>query len=154
MRDSRVISFLLLLLLFSHWVVANFLWPPWTASHQASLCSVSPRVCSNSCPLNRWCHPTISSSVISFSSCPQSFPARLSFLMNLPIWWPSIRASASVLSMNIQGWFPLRLTGLISWPSKGILKASGTTFQRYHSLVLILLYGPSFTSIHDYWNIQ
>jgi len=78
--------------------------------------SLSPRVCSNSYPLSWWCHPTISSSVVPFSSCPQSFPASGSF----PMSWlfasggQSIRASvlASVLPMNIQGWFPLGLTGL------------------------------------------
>ena len=74
------------------------------------------RVCSNSCPLSRWCHPTISFSVTLFFSCPQSFPASGSF----PMTWlfisggQSVGASASVLSMNIQGWFPLGLTGLIS----------------------------------------
>ena len=88
--------------------------------------SLSPRVCSNSnsCPLNRWCHPTISSSVAPFSSCPQSFPASGSF----PVSWlftsddQSIRASASasVLPMNIQDWFPLRLTSLISLLPKGL----------------------------------
>ena len=96
---------------------------PWNAAHQASLSfSVSPRVCSNSCPLSQWCHPTISSSVIPLSSCPQSSPASGSF----PMSWlfasggQRIRASTSVLPMNIQGWFPLGLTGLISLLSKGL----------------------------------
>ena len=86
--------------------------------------SLSPRACSNSWPLSWWCHSTISSSVSPFSFCPQSFPALGSF----PMSWlstsggQSIRASASVLSTNIQGWFPLGLTGLISMLSKGLLK--------------------------------
>ena len=86
--------------------------------------SLSPRVCSNSCTLSQWCHPTISSSVAPFSSWPQSFPASRYF----PVSWPftsggqSIGASASVSvhPMNIQGWFPLGLTGLISLLSKGL----------------------------------
>ena len=82
--------------------------------------SPSPGVCSNSCPLSRWRHPAISSSVIPFSSCLQSFPASRSF----PVSWlftsggQSITASASVL--HIQGWFPLGLTGLLSLLSKGL----------------------------------
>ena len=82
------------------------------------------RACSNSCPSSWWCHPTISSSVIPFSSCLQSFPASGSFLMSqffssggLSI---AVSASASVLPMNIQDWFPLGLTGWISLQSKGL----------------------------------
>ena len=108
--------------------------------------SLSPRVCSNSCPMSRWCHPTISSSVAPFSSCPQSFSASGSFPMNQPFTsgGKSIRASASasVLPMNIQGWFPLGLTGLISLLSIGLLRVfSNTTvwkhqfFAAYPSLV-------------------
>ena len=78
----------------------------------------TPGACSNSCPLNRWCHPTISSSVIPFSSCPQSLPASGSFPVSQLFPWVGQRigasASASVLPMNIQDWFPLGLTGLIS----------------------------------------
>ena len=95
--------------------------------------SLSPRVCSDSCLLSRWCHPTISSSVVPFSSCPQSFPASGSFPLSqlFASGGQSIgaSASASVLPMNIQGWFPFGLTGLISLLSKGLhqhysLKAS------------------------------
>ena len=90
---------------------------PWTAAHEASLSLTISWVCSNLCPLNQWCHPTISSSVLPFSSCPQSFPASGSFLMSwlFSSGGQSIRASASasVLPMNIQDWFPLGLTGLI-----------------------------------------
>ena len=89
---------------------------PWTAA-RIPCPSLFPRVCSDSCPLNLWCHPTISSSVVPFSSCLQSFPASGSF----PVSWlfPSggwsigASASASVHPMNSQGWFPLILTGLI-----------------------------------------
>ena len=95
----------------------------------------SPGVCSDSCPLSRWCHPSISSSVIPFS-CLQSFPASGSFLMS---WLFSsgaqsigASASASVFPMNIQGWFPLGLTGLISLLSKGVSRVfSNTTVQKH-----------------------
>ena len=85
---------------------------------------LSPGVCSNSCPLSQWCHPTISSSVVPFSSCFQSFPASGSFPMSqlFASGDQSITASAlaSVLPMNIQDWFPLGLTGLISLLSKSL----------------------------------
>ena len=94
-----------------------------------------PRVCSNSCSLSQWCHPTISSSVIPFSSCPLSFPASGSFLMSqlFTSGGQSIGASASVsvLPMNTQGWFPLGLTGLIL-ESKGLSRVfSNTTVQKH-----------------------
>ena len=98
-----------------------------------------PRACSNSCPLSRWCHPTISSSVIPFSSCLQSFPASGSF----PMSWlfasggQSIGAPASVLLMNIQDWFPLGLTGLISLQSKGLSRVfSSTTAWKHHTWLI------------------
>ena len=110
---------------------------PMTAACQASLPSPSPRVCSNSCPLNQWCHPTISFSVICFSSCLQSFPASGSFPMSrlfISSGGQSIRASASasVPLMNIQGWFPLGLTDLISLLSKGLSRVfSSNTVWRH-----------------------
>ena len=97
------------------------------------------RVCSNSCSLNQWCHPTISSSVIPFSSCPQSFPASRSFPMSGLFAWGGqsgvASASASILPMNIQGWFLLGLTDLISLlrVSKGLSGVfSNTTVQKHH----------------------
>ena len=95
---------------------------PWTAAHQASLSISTSGVYSNSCPLSRWCHPTISSSVMPFSSCLQSFPASGSFPRTqfFASRGQSIEASASVLPMNIQDWFALGLTGLISLQSKGL----------------------------------
>ena len=102
-------------LLFSHSVVSDSL-RPHGLKHARLPCPSTPRAYSNSCPLNWWYHPTISSSVIPFSSCLQSFPATGSFPMSqlLASGGQSIRASASVLPMNIQGWFPLGLAGLIS----------------------------------------
>ena len=95
--------------------------------------SPTPRIYSNSCPLSWWCHPIISSSV-PFSSCPKSFPASGSFLMSqlLTSGGQSIGASASVLPMNIQDWFPLGWTGWISLQSKGLSRVfSNTTVQKH-----------------------
>ena len=87
---------------------------PWTAAHQAPCLSPTPRVYSNSCPLSQWCHPTISSSLVPFSSCLQSFPAWGSFQMSQLFASGGqsigVSASASVLPMNIQDWFPLGWT--------------------------------------------
>ena len=97
--------------------------------------SLSPEVCSNSCPLSWWCHPTISSSVILFSSCLQSSPASGSFPVSqfFTSGAQSIgaSASASALPMNIQDWFPLGLTGLISLQSKGPSRVFSTTVQKH-----------------------
>ena len=116
--------------------------------------SPTPRACSNSCPLSQRCHPTILCSVTPFSSCPQSFRASDSFQMShlFLLDGQSIGASvlASVLPMNIQGWFPLGLTGLISLQSKEFLRVFSNTIVGKH-LALSLLYSPTLRSIHDYW---
>jgi len=98
--------------------------------------SPTPRACSNSHPLSQWCHPTISTSVVPFSSCLQSFPASGSFQMTH--FFASggqsigVSASASVLPMNIQDWFPLGLTGWLSLLSKGLSRVfSNTTVQKH-----------------------
>ena len=115
--------------------------------------SPPPWACSKSCPWSQWCQPT--TSVVPFS-CPQSFPAWESF----PVSWLfasggqniGASASASVLPMNIQGWFSLGLTGLISLLSNGHSRVfSSTQLESINSLALSLLYGPTLTSIHDYW---
>ena len=118
--------------------------------------SPSSRACSNSCPLNQWFHPTISFSVVPFSSHLQSFPALGSF----PMSWlftsggQSIgtSASASVLPINIQDWFSLELTGLIL-QSKGLKRVfSNTTVQKHQFFSAQLsLWSPTLTSKHDYW---
>ena len=93
--------------------------------------SLSPSVCSNSCPWSQWCHPTASSSVVPFSSCLQSCPTAV-YVMYQASGGQTIGASASVLPMNIQGWFPLGLTGLISLLSKGLSRVfSNTTVQKH-----------------------
>ena len=96
----------------------------------------SPRSCSNSCPLSQWYHPTISSSVISFFSCLQSFPASGSFPVILLFTSggqsTGASASASVLPMNVEGWFPLQLTGFISLWSKGCSRVFSSTTVLKH----------------------
>ena len=113
------------------------LWDPMDCKHARLPCpSQSARACSNSCPLSRWCHPTISSSVVPFSCCPRFFPVPGSFPMSqlFTSRGQSIGASssASVLSMNIQGWFPLGWTDFISLLSKGLSGVfSNTTVQKH-----------------------
>ena len=109
---------------------------PWTAAHQASLSITNSWACSYSCPLSRWCHPTISSSVVPFSSCFLSFLASGSSQMSQFFTSGSQRigvsASTSVLPMNIQDWFPLGWTGWISLLSKGLSRVfSNTTAQKH-----------------------
>ena len=95
---------------------------PWTEHARLPCLSWSSGVCSNSWPVSQWCHPTISSSVSPFSSCPQSFPASESYPMSwlFTLRGQSIGVSTSDLPVNIQAWFPLGLTGLISLLSKGL----------------------------------
>ena len=120
-------------LLFSHTVISESL-QPHRLQHARPLCS-SPSLgsCSSSCPLSRWCHQIISSSVIPFYSCFQSFPASGSFLMSqlFALGGQSIEASASasVLPMSIQDWFPLGLTGLASFQFKGLSREPSPTLQ-------------------------
>ena len=120
---------------FSRSVVSDSLWPHELQHARPPCPSPTPRVHSNSCPLSQWCHPTISSSVVPFSSCRQSFLASGSFLRShfFASGGQSIgaSASASVLPINIQDWFPLGLTCLISLQSKGLSRVlSSTTVQK------------------------
>ena len=120
-------------LLFSCSVVSDSLQPCGLQHTRLPCPLLSPRVCSNSCPLTWWCHPTISSSVTPFSY-PQSFPASGSFPVSqlFTLHGQSTGASASILPMNIQGWFPLGLTGLISLQSKGLSRVfSRGTIQKH-----------------------
>ena len=123
------------LLLFSRSVVSSYLWPHGLQHPRYPCPSPSPGACSNPCPLNQWCHPTISSSVVSFSSCLWSFPASGSLPVSQLFTWggQSIGASvsASVLLMNVQDWSPLGLTGLISLQSEWLSRVfSNTTVQK------------------------
>ena len=120
---------------FSCSVVSDSLWPHGLQHARPPFPSPTPRVYSNSCPLSRWCHPTVSSSVIPFSWL-QSFPTSRSFQMSQ--FFASggqnigVSASPSVLPMNIQDWFPLGWTGWISLQSKGLSRVlSNTTVQKH-----------------------
>ena len=117
--------------------------------------SPTPGVYSNSCPLNRWCHPNISSSVIPFS-CLQSFPASGSFSVS---WFSAsggqsigVSAATSVLPMNTQDWSSLGWAGWISLQPKDSQESSpNPQFKSINSLALSFPYSPTLTSIHDYW---
>ena len=125
-------------LLFSYQVVSDSLQPCGLQHTRLPCLTSSPGVCPSSCPLNWWWHSTISFSVALFSSCPQSFPA--SGKVGFPMSWfitsgdqsIGVSASASVLPMNIQGWFPLGLTGLISLQSKRLSRVCSRTTVRKH----------------------
>ena len=146
--------------LFSRSVVSDSLRPHGLQHARLPCPSPTPGVYSNSCPLNRWCYPSILSSVIPFFSCLQSFPASESFLMS---WLFAsggqnfgASVSASVLPMNIQGWFPLGLTGLFSLQSKELSKVFPNTTVQKHSFFgtqpsLWFMVYPTLTSTHDYW---
>ena len=128
-------SFIFSSVQFSHSVVSNSLRPRGLQHTRPPCPSPTPGACSNSCPLSQWCHPTISSSVVSFSSCLQSFPESGSFPMSqffasggLSI---GVSASTSVLSINIQDWFPLGQTGWISLQSKGLSRVFNTIVQKH-----------------------
>ena len=141
-----------LLLLFSCLTVSNSLWPHGLKYARIPCLSPSPRACSNSCPLSQWCHPTISSSVIPFSSCLLSFPAPGSFPVNqlFPSGGQSIGASASVavLPMNIQGWFLLGLTGWISLQSRELSGVVSNTTVWKHQFFSLLLCPGKFWKEH------
>ena len=135
----------------------NLSYPMDCMQHTRLPCPpLSPGVCLGSCPLSQWCHPNISSSATLFSSCLQSFPASGSFLMS---WFftsggqsNETSALASALSMNIQGWFPFGLTSLISCTTRDSRESSpAPQFESIISLAFNLLYGPTLTSIYDYW---
>ena len=130
---------------FSCSVMSNSLRPHELQHTRLPCPSPTPRVHPNPCPSSRWCHPAISSSVVSFSSCLQSFPASGSFQMSQFFASGSqsfrVSASASVLPMNIQDWFLLGWTGWISFQSKGLSRFFSKTQSRsINSLVLSFLY--------------
>ena len=116
--------------------------------------SLPPSVCSNSSPLNQWCHPTISSSIAPFSSCCQSFPPLGSFQVSRLFTSGGqnigASASASVLPTNIQGWFPLGSNHLISWQSKGLWRVFSSTSQKalilWHSAFFMVQVSHPYTS--------
>ena len=139
-RKKRIISSLVEHLFssvqFSRSVMSESLWPHEPQYARPPCPSPTPGVHSNSCPLSRWCHPITSSSVVPFSSCPQSCPASGSFPMSQLFTSGGqsigVSASASVLPMNTQDWSPLGWTGWISLQSKGFSRVfSNTTVQKH-----------------------
>ena len=140
---------------FSCSVVSDSLWPH-ELHHARPPCPLpTPGVHPNPCPLCRWCHPTISSSFVPFSSCPQSFPASGSFQMSQLFTWggqrTGVSASTSVLPMKTQDWSPLGWTGWISLPRDSQESSPTPQFKSINSLALSFLYSPTLTSIHDCW---
>ena len=118
--------------------------------------SPTPRASSNSCPLGQWCHPSIAPSVVPFSSCLQSFPASWNFQMSQFFTSSGqsigVSASALVLPMNIQNWFPLELTGWIFLQSKGLSRVFfNTTVQKHQFFGAQLSSQSNSHSKHDYW---
>ena len=132
--SNLVVQFSSVQLLRRVWLFAT----PWTLHARPPCPSPAPGVYPNSCPLSQWCHPAISSSVVAFSSCPQSFPASGSFQMSqlftsggqsIGVW-----ASTSVLPMNTQYWSPLGWTGWISLQSNGLSRVFSKTIVQNHQL--------------------
>ena len=141
---------------FSRSVMSDSLWPHESQQARPPCPSPTPGVHSNSRPWSRWSHPAISSSVISFSSCPQSLPALESFLMSQLFAWGGqsigVSALASVLPMNTQDWSPSEWTGWISLQPRDSQESSPTPqFKSINSSALSFLHSPTLTSIHDQW---
>ena len=138
-------------------VVSNFLWSHGLQYARPPCPSPTTGVYPDSCPLSRWCHPTILSSAIPFFSHLQSFPASGSFQMSQLFASGGqsigVSASTSVLSMNTQDWSPLGWTGWISLQSKGLSRVfSNTTVQKHQFFgAQLFFYSPILTSLHDYW---
>ena len=155
MEDKRLVPFSSVQ--FSRSVMSNSLWHhEW--QHAMTLCPLQTlRVYSNSCPSSKWCHPGISSSVVPFSSYPQSLPASASFPMNqlFTSGGQSIRvsASASVLPINSQDRSPLGWTGWISLQSKGLSRVFSNTTDQKHQFFSIQLSSQSKSPIHT-WPLE
>jgi len=140
---------------FSHSVMSDPLQPQESQHVRPPCPSSTPGVHSDSRPSSPWCHPTISSSVVPFSSCPQSLPASESFPMSQLFTWGGQSTGVSALALFLpkksQGWSPSEWTGWISLQSKGLSRVSPTPqFKSINSSVLSLLHSPTLTSIHDH----
>ena len=132
----------------SHSVVSNSLQPRESQHARPPCPSPIPRVQLDSCPSSQWCHPAISSSVIPFSSCPQSLPASESFPMSQLLAWggqsTGASALASFLPKKSQGWSPCS-------PSDSQESSPTPQFKSINSSALSFLYSPTLTSMHNYW---
>ena len=143
------------LLLFSRSVVSDSLLPHGLQHARPPCPSLTTRACSNSCPLSRWCHPMISSSVAHFSSCLLSFPASESFPMSqlFASGGQNIGVSASTPPMNIQGWSPLELPSLISLQCKELSRVFSSTTVQKHQFFGTQLSSQSNSHIHT-WPLE
>ena len=158
-KDQKRFAFKYIIYQFSSVQSLSRVWlfaTLWTAACQVSLSIANSRSLLNSCPLSQWCHPTISSSVVPYSSCLQSFPASGSFQISQ--FFTSggqsigVSASASVLPMNTQDWSPLGWTGWISLQSKRLSRVfSNTTVQKHQFFGTQFSSQLTLTSIHDHW---
>ena len=142
---------------FSHSVMSDSFWPHEPQHARPPCPSPTPGVHPNPCPLSRWCHPTITSSVVLFSSCPQSFPASQSFPMNQLFAWGGqsigVLASVSVLPMNTQDWSPLGWTVWISLQSKRLSRVFSNTIVQKHQFFSTQLSSQSSSHIHT-WPLE
>ena len=142
---------------FSRSVVSDSLWLNESQHARPPCPQPTPRVYSNSCPSSQWCHPAISSSVIPFSSCPQSLPASGSFPMSQLVTSGGqsigVSASASVLPMNTQDWSPLGWTGWISSQSKGLSRVFSSTTDEKHRFFSTQISSQSNSQIHT-WPLE
>ena len=141
---------------FSHSVVSDTLWPHELQHARPPCPSSTLGVHSNSRPSSRWCHPAISSSVVPFSSCPQSLPASESFPMSQLFAWggqsTGVSVLASFLPKNTQDWSPLEWTGWISWQSKGLSRVFSNTTVQKHQFFGTQLSSQSNSHIHkNHW---
>ena len=141
---------------FSSPVTSDSLRPHEPQYARPPCSSPTPGVQQNPYSLSQWCYPTISSSVIPFFSCPQSFPASRSFPMSQPFASGGqsigVSGSTSVLPMKTQDWSPLGWTGWIPCSPRDCQESSPTPqFKSINSLVLSFLYSPTLTSTHDHW---
>ena len=143
-------------MIFSCQVMFDSLWPHGLQHTRLPCRSLSPRIFSNSYPLCQWCHPTISFSAVSFSSLVSVFPSVRVFSneSTLSIRWPRYWSFSFKISPpnEFSGWFPLGLISLVPCSPRDPQESPpALQFESIKSLVLRLLYGPIFISIHDYW---
>ena len=142
---------------FSRSVVSYSLWPHELQHTRPPCPSPSPEVHTNSCPSSWWCHPAISSSVIHFSSCPQSLPASESLPISQLFTWggqtTGVSALASFLPMKSQGWSPLEWTGRIPMQSKGLSRVFSNTTVQKHQFFGTQLSSQSNSHIHT-WPLE
>ena len=154
-EEDSIITFIITSVQFICSIMSNSLQPHEPQHARPPCSSPTPRVHPNPCPLSQWCHPTISSSVIPFSSCPQSFPASGSFPMSQLFTTGGqsigVSASTSVLPMNTQDWSPLGYTGSPCSPRDSQESSPTPQFKSVNSLALSFLYSQTLTSIRDYW---